>query len=195
MSTQHTFLKENWVRPGQTFWSGLALIRPKNNGSQQFTCYMNNREWIIIHSPLFISRTMELVRGDEEEKGRLTWRWRWWRCGAADGGGVVVLFFVQRHQFLLFLSFFLSFCFYFFLSLLFLFYLLLSSLSCLPFLSFSPFSFTIFLLVFFVSASISLLFLSCFSLSQNLPPLPVSHPLVFIKGERGDSHPTLSNRA
>jgi len=61
--------------------------------------------------------------------------------------------------------------------------------------SFSPFSFTIFLLVLFLSASISLLFLSCFSLSQNLPSLPVSHPLVFIKGERGDSHPTLSNRA
>ena len=184
MSTQHTFLKENWVRPGQTFWSGLALIRPKNNGSQQFTCYMNNREWIIIHSPLFISRTIELVRGDEEEKGRLTWRWRWWRCGAADGGGVVVFFFVQRHQFLLFLSFFSVFLFLFF---------SLSLVSILPplVLSFvSSFSFLFSLFFYYFSPcffcfcfdfpSFSVLF---FSLSKSPSPSCVSSSSIYKRGK------------
>jgi len=45
------------------FWPESNQVRPMNSGSPLFTCYMNSKEWIIIHSPLFINRTIELRRG------------------------------------------------------------------------------------------------------------------------------------
>jgi len=166
------------------FWSRQALVRPRNNDSPLFTCYVNIGEWIIIHSPLFISRTMKIggekkkKNEKEKERGKRTCdglRWCWWRWGgriAVFCGGDAANSKRNRERktaFLLSFSVFFACCFSF--SLLFLFvFFYFSSLFSFLFLSMFP---PVFL---FPSLFCSL---SCFS-----PPF-LSCPLVFIRGKRG----------
>ena len=94
-----------WIGPNPTqlFWCGLgrpsyagwARIGPAmNNGSPLFTCYVNSGEWIIIHFPLFLSRTVETEWRRRRRKRRRRRRRRRRRkgrgkgltCGGSKGG-------------------------------------------------------------------------------------------------------------
>ena len=50
------------------FKKNFGLSRIVNNGSPLFRCYVNIGEWIIIHSPLFIRRIVEMGWGPSRTK-------------------------------------------------------------------------------------------------------------------------------
>jgi len=154
----------------------VAPIRP----SKQWLSivHMNSGEWIIIHSPLFISKTMELVGGLKWSKRRRKLTWWCWQCWWLTVALLLRQPVVPDDDSSFF---FFSLCFFFSLLLFWFSFFLLLSVSVLP-----PFLFLYFLVffpLFFVHSPRCLcsslfffplffvLFWSCPSVLKIIPPL------------------------